>query len=371
MNLSLANNILYKPNFINVGIRSLYTEQDLGVPMYENARYIFRNQFMSIEDTFRSKMKEICEKEDGVIYTEDLKAMLHLTRETDEDMELLNKMLEKYVKGKESRKVTVYAFGPVVMRMFYYLDQPQRALAMFKNDDLSENFDYRSSFRILMCLLFKHNMFKEMREVYDKMLTAKGLNFIGNNSVLLYAGCMKENTPEALEYALKQWKDQYNVIKPSVRSSALMSFLAIKNNAPEVALEILSVVDRENTISIRCLKILTYMSLQRYMQIIPLLKQALEVDSAARKVKFFADVIYELEEKLKAENIRESEELLRLINDIKSHELLETHCTMEEFLVRPMVLSKPTQMKTIRTRTRIPPPSNQLKQATAGLKNYF
>ncbi|XP_017884479.1 uncharacterized protein LOC108627654 [Ceratina calcarata] len=368
LNLNLSNNILSKSNFINVGVRSLYSEQDLGVPLYENARYIFRNQFMTIEDTFRSKMKEICEKEDGVIYTEDLKAMLHLVHENDEDMKLLSKMLEKYVRTKEERKITVYAFGPVVMRMFYYLDQPQRALAMFENNELSEHFDYRTSFRILMCLLYKHNMFKEMRDVYDKILLNKGMDFIGNNSVLMYAGCVKENTPEALDYALKQWKDQYDTVKPSLRSSSLVALLALKNNASEVAAEILSVTDRETAISIRCLKMLTYMSLQKYVQIIPLLKCAVESDTSVRQQKFFADVIYELEEKLKSETVPEREEILHLIDDLKKGDLLEMHCTLEEFLLRPMSIPKQTLG---RNRMKFASSNNQPKQAAAGLKNYF
>lgn len=368
LNLSLANNIFSKSNFINVGIRNLYTEQDLGVPMYESARYIFRNQFMTIEDTFRSKMKEICEKEDGIIYTEDLKAMVHLVRETEDDMALLLKMLQKYVKTKQERTVTMYAFGPVVMRMFYYLDQPRRALDMFENEDFTDNFNYRTSFRILMCLLYKHNMFKEMRDVFDKIVLTRGYAFVGNNSVLMYAGCMKENTPEALEYALKHWKEQFPITKPTLRSSCLLSLLGIKNNAPEVALEVLSVMDRDRTITLRCLKVLAYMSLQRYMQIIPILKFSLESDESIRPHKFFADVIYEVEEHIKSQNVPERDELLQLIDNIKEHKLLEMQCTLEEFLLRPMVMNK-QQPRLGKSRVR--PLDDQPRQATAGLKNYF
>lgn len=172
----------------------MYTERDLGVTGYENARFVFRNQFLTIEDTFRTKMKEICEKEDGIVYTEDLKVMLHLAHENEDDMQLLNTMLEKYVAKKDHRKFGTYAFGPIVMRMYYYLNQPHLALQTFENSALSENFNYRSSFRILMCLLFKHNMFKELRKVYDTTLATKGIEFIGSNNILMYAACMKEVT---------------------------------------------------------------------------------------------------------------------------------------------------------------------------------
>lgn len=149
---------------------------------------------MTIENTFRERMKEICEKDDGVIFTEDLKAMIHLAQPNEQDMTLLNDMLKKYCQKHEVNKIGSYVFGPVVMRMYYHLNQPQYALQAFENDILNNNFNYRSSFRILMCLLYKNNMFEDMKEIYDKVLNTKGIEFIGNNNVLIFAACLKEVT---------------------------------------------------------------------------------------------------------------------------------------------------------------------------------
>ncbi|CAK9801562.1 Pentatricopeptide repeat-containing protein 2, mitochondrial [Anthophora plagiata] len=370
LNISLANNILLKPHFINVGRRSLYSERDIGVTAYENTRFVFRNQFMTIEDTFRSKMKELCEQENGVIYTEDLKAMLHLTQETDEDMDLLIKMLEKYVQIKHEQKLGTYVFGPVVMRMFYYLNQPRRALAAFENEIIGDSFNYRSSFRTLLCLLYKHNMYKEMRQVFDKVFNTKGLEFIGRNSVLLYAACFRENTPEALEYGLNIWKKEYQSMKPSVRSSSMMAYLAIRNNASEAALEILSVVEKEQSISVRCLKILAYLNLQRYLQIIPLLRVAIERTDATSVYRptYFADVIYELQDRLNTESIPEKEDLLKLIQLLKAQDQLDTQHTLEEFLLKPIVIQHKTGMlqRDSRGRNRL-----QEHRDRIGLKNYL
>ncbi|XP_076752170.1 pentatricopeptide repeat-containing protein 2, mitochondrial [Xylocopa sonorina] len=382
LNFSLANNVLFKPNFINVGfIRCLYTEYDLGITTYENARFLFRNQFMSIEDTFRTKMKELCEQENGVVYTEDLKAMLHLARESDDDMELLNNMLTKYVQTEHERKFSAYAFSPVVMRLYYYLNKPEQALAMFDNPLFADNFDYRSSFRILMCLLFKHGMYKEIRDVYDKVFDAKGISFIGSAHVIMYAACLKENTQEAFEYALERWNRQYSVLKPGLRSSYIMSLLAIKQNTPDAALEILSIVDRQTSVPVRSLKVLAYMKLQRYMQIIPMLKHALELrDTAIYKEHFFADVIYELEEKLDTEEAIERKDLLSLIGDVKKYDLIDTRHTLEEYLLRPMGLKKERLDKVGKNFDRTQSTqSNQSTQSTrstyrqnrTGLKNFL
>ncbi|KAG6794738.1 pentatricopeptide repeat-containing protein 2, mitochondrial [Apis mellifera caucasica] len=341
-NLSIlqTKNIFFKSNFLKVGIRCLYTEQDLGVTTYENSRFVFRNQFMTIENTFRERMKEICEKEDGIIFTEDLKAMIHLAQANDQDMFLLNNMLKKYIQKHEHNQIGSFVFGPIVMRMFYHLNQPKYALEAFDNEYLKSSFNYRSSFRTLMCLLYKNSMFKEMKDVYNKVLNSSGVNFIGTNSVLIYAACLKENTPEALEFALNIWKKQYDIIKPSGRSYALISYLAIKNNASEIALDILSTIQRDKVMSIRSLKILAYMNMERYLQIIPILKEVVESNVIQQKYLIFADVIYELEEKLKTLDLEESIPLLDLIKEAKRLEFIQTTMTLEEFLLRPMMVRR-------------------------------
>lgn len=149
---------------------------------------------MTIENTFREKMKEICQKDDGVVFTEDLKAMIHLAQPNEQDMSLLIDMLKKYVQKHKESNISSYVFGPVVMRMYYHLNQPQHALQAFENEILRNSFNYRTSFRILLCLLYKNNMFKDMKEIYDKVLNINGMDFIGSNSVLMYAACLKEVT---------------------------------------------------------------------------------------------------------------------------------------------------------------------------------
>ncbi|XP_043599885.1 pentatricopeptide repeat-containing protein 2, mitochondrial-like [Bombus pyrosoma] len=374
LNISLANNAFLKYNFINVGVRCMYTERDLGVSSYENTRYVFRNQFMTIENTFREKMKEICQDQNGVIYTEDLKAMIHLAQANENDMQLLNGMLEKYIQNQEEKKFGKYVFGPVVMRMYYHLNQPQYALEAFDNGALKESFDYRTSFRILMCLLYKNGMFKEMRQVYQKVLDKKGIDYIGSSNVLMYAGCLKENTLEALEFALNHWKEQYDKTKSSIRSCALLSCLAIKNNKPEIALDVLSTVPLDRVMSIRGLKMLAYAHLGRYIQIIPLLKYGLEQDIIGSKpFYFFADVMYELEEKLKTEDVEEGKQLLNLIEQAKKHDFIQTSYTLEEFILRPMMFSLRLRgnLQNMEDRTRIRNrPSYSLQEKTE-LKNYL
>lgn len=170
----------------------MYADRDLGIQTYENTRFVFRNQFVSIEDTFRVKMKEICDKEDGVVFTEDLKAMIHLAQSNEEDLKLVTEMLKKFTNSKTNMQFGSYVFGPVLMRMLYYLNEPQKALDIFKNPELTETFMYHSAVRVLLCLLYKHQMYEGIREVIDIAEKIKGKEFTSSNIIIAYAGCFKE-----------------------------------------------------------------------------------------------------------------------------------------------------------------------------------
>lgn len=72
----------------------------------------------------------------------------------------------------------------------------------------------------------------------------------------------------------------------------MLSCLAIKNNKPDVALDVLNSIPFDRIMSIRGLKMLAYLHLGRYIQIIPILKYGLELESVRTKPYcFFADVV--------------------------------------------------------------------------------
>jgi len=166
----------------------------LGLQGYENSRLNFRNQFLNVEDTFRTKMQEICGQESSMIFTEDLKSMLHLTQKKPEDIELLVKMLTKYNNQNKEMRFGTFVFGPVVMRTFYYLDEPDVALTAFKDPQFKDFFSQLISYQILLSLLYKHGRYTEMREIYDIIRN----RYVGNSGhprnslLLLMAGCYKE-----------------------------------------------------------------------------------------------------------------------------------------------------------------------------------
>ncbi|XP_076182408.1 pentatricopeptide repeat-containing protein 2, mitochondrial [Ptiloglossa arizonensis] len=341
LGVGLINNNLRKIN-LN-GFRFMYTEQSLGLTQYENTRFIYYNQFATIEDTFRRKMNDICNSENGIVFTEDMKAMLHLAQRKESDYELLLKMIQKYINCKSDVRLGTYNFGPIVMRLFYFLNEPATALSTFKTPSLNEFFGQKSTYQILLCLLYKNNMFNEMREVYDHLVSDEKLMPISKYCfVIIAASCYKQGNPDATEYALKCWKNLIqHELEPSYKSSAITAAIALRNKDPNVALEILSSIKKQQYVDVRCLKILAYIESNKILSIIPLLKTSLDQDyHTAFKHTYYLDVIRVLENRIQNDDSPEATELKNLIFTLKKQDRVIDNVTLEEKLLKPIIMQK-------------------------------
>lgn len=335
INAKVASNIVLKQGFLN-SCRFIYSEKSLGLHGYENARLNFRNQFLNVENAFRTKIQEICNTE-GQIFTEDLKSMLHLVQKTPEDIELLVKMITKFNSQNKELRFGTFVFGPVVMRTLYYLDEPDLALTAFKDPKFENFFDQLISYQILLSLLYKHEKYSEMRDVYD-IIKTKNLDSGGyprNSLILIMAACYKENTPESLEYSLNVWREindkGFIFIR---RASTFLTALAINQNASHIAIEILTTIKESRYIDVRCLKVLAYANLKRFTEIVPLFRKSLEVDRPnIQKESYFKDVIEKLEEAMAQENVPEDFELYKLIKLLKNNNHILFDLTLEDHLV--------------------------------------
>lgn len=359
LNLGLVNNVFSKSNILNVGVRYMYTEKALGITSYEKTRQIYRNQFTSIESTFRSKMKEVCDSTDGVIFTEDLKAMLHLIQKNEDDLKLIKKMIEKYQASNKDLKFGSYVFGTVVMRMYYYLNEPVTALATFNEAVETSLFNQRTSVNILMCLLYKNEMYTEIRDLFNFAINNEAWQTATQNSLLvLCSSCLKENTPESFECALNAWRKVSSMVfRPPARSTTIVVALALKQNAPDVALELIASIQKQHYITVRCLKVMAYMHLQKYVQIIPLFKYILEVDKSSFKHTFYAHVIDDLENNIKNSEAEGTAELLQLITELRRQDHVTPGVRLEDSLLRPKAfmfsrqeITSPTNNNNMRNR---------------------
>lgn len=76
--------------------RTLFAAQTIGLDGYERQRDRTINQFAGMSDKFREKMKEFSDDNSkNMIFTEDLKNMVHLIEDKPEDIELVRKMIKR------------------------------------------------------------------------------------------------------------------------------------------------------------------------------------------------------------------------------------------------------------------------------------
>lgn len=74
----------------------MYSPAALGIDNYINTRERTLQQFASTEEKFKAKMAEFSEEgSKHMIFTEDLKAMVHLVEDKDDDLNILKAMLKK------------------------------------------------------------------------------------------------------------------------------------------------------------------------------------------------------------------------------------------------------------------------------------
>lgn len=74
----------------------MYSASSLGIDTFIQQQDRIKSQLVNIQEKFRSKMEEnIKETSTNIIFTEDLKNMIHIAAE--EDIDIVIKMMKKWV----------------------------------------------------------------------------------------------------------------------------------------------------------------------------------------------------------------------------------------------------------------------------------
>lgn len=74
-------------------MQQLYAPSALGIDGYLQTRKRIKEQFSNFSDKFRTKMLDFVSDSKNMIFTEDLKNMVHLAEPTD--LELVTNMIKK------------------------------------------------------------------------------------------------------------------------------------------------------------------------------------------------------------------------------------------------------------------------------------
>lgn len=271
----------------------LYSISALGIDGYLQARKRVREQFANFSDKFKNKMTEFASDSKNMIFTEDLKNIIHIAEPADIDLVL--KMIKKFNTQKTEFRFGSFIFGPIVMRMFHFLDAPNEAIKCFDEPANEDFFAQLVSYQILLDLLYNYQMYDEMYRVFEK-IQQKQLNmtkFPKYPVVLILGACYKQNTPKSLAYATKLWSEmiEFGTV-PLRRSAGFMAALALNQGAPHLALESVA-LQKPHYITVRNIRAVALAQLGRLDESLTVLRGVLNIDKPEQKDKhtFFEETI--------------------------------------------------------------------------------
>lgn len=130
----------------------------------------------------------------NMIFTEDLKNMIHIVEKKPADLELAVKMIAKFNTQNKEVRFGNFIFGPVVMRMFHHLKEEELALQCFKNPNMDGFFDQLTSYQILVDMLYENGRYQDVRDVFKiiKSRQIQGGIYPKHVLVVVFAACYKE-----------------------------------------------------------------------------------------------------------------------------------------------------------------------------------
>ncbi|CAG9795765.1 unnamed protein product [Diatraea saccharalis] len=336
-------------------VQQLYSQASLGIDGYLHTRKKIKEQFANFTDKFRTKMTEFVTDPKNMIFTEDLKNMIHLAEPTD--LKLVTNMIKKFNSDNSEFRFGSFVFGPVVMRMYHFLDAPNEALKCFEDPNNSGFFDQLVSYQILMDLLYNHEMYEEIYRVFER-IKERQINmtkFPKYPLVLVFASCYKQNTPQSLEYASKLWSEMTSVgTVPLRRTSTYFAALALKQGKPQIAIESISSL-KQHYVTIRNIKVMGLADMDRVDDAFPVLRSVMEIDvpEQTHKHTFFEETISRVRqavEKSKNQDVKKEfeniEKALRdrgLVDEQTLDQLLNSEITLTMKKEQPRGI--PSQIK--------------------------
>ncbi|XP_063972039.1 pentatricopeptide repeat-containing protein 2, mitochondrial-like [Diachasmimorpha longicaudata] len=315
------------------GSRTLYTEKSLGLDNYKDARLSYHETYRNSLATFKDKIKTNVSDGKSMIFTEDLKALLHVVEKNPEDVSLLKTALEKFNSQDSEIRFGMFKFGPVVMRAFHYLNEPSVALETFKNPKFDTFYDQQTTFALLTDLLFENGMYKEVREVYE-LIRAKSASANKNPKLVISVvalACYKENTKESLDFGVKVCK---NITErgalPLRKVISTLAALALKQNAPHIALELITACKKSDYISTRTVRAMALCDLDRLDDLTIEFQSALKRGIVSTN-QYFSDIIPKVEAAIQRGNISPNAEICELFELMKVREYIQNK-TLEEHI---------------------------------------
>lgn len=158
-------------------------------------------------------------------------------------------------------------------------------------------------------MLYEQGRYQDVVDVFELIRSKQiqGGMYPRHVVLLVFAACYKEviftrhssntfyseqNTPESFKYLMELWSELNNVGHiPMRRAITFAAALAIKQNAPHIALEIVGTARQQHYVTVRNIKVLAFTDLNRADDALPILKAVLQVTDTTNKQSFSKDVV--------------------------------------------------------------------------------
>lgn len=318
----------------------------MGLENFVSLRQKTEIQFTNKKEKFKEKMDKLMHSNDNVmVFTEDLKSAVFLAEATEKDLSLVLEMAKKFNQQYQGLRFGAYVFGPVVMRMYHYLNQPDAALAALKTKELDGFFDQMISYHIAMDLLYKSEKYEDVLDVFELVQEKRiaGVKYPKNCFTIAVATFYKLNTQDSLMKVLNLFDsaEEYGLFI-NRRIIMFAAALALKQNQPHIALELLLRADSVTHISICSMKVIALCELDRIEDALPLLRSLIQIDLPATS-RSSGDFYIVEEAVLTAETASQKtgkKELIAEFEHIKKS-LLENNSISDKTL--DMILSEPIE----------------------------
>ncbi|XP_069163152.1 pentatricopeptide repeat-containing protein 2, mitochondrial isoform X1 [Procambarus clarkii] len=263
------------------GCCHLFAPSALGIDNYISGRERTAIHYEDKTEKFKKQMRESMSSKDRVmVFTEDLKNAIHLTEASEEDLSLVSEMIKKFNQQHQGLRFGAFVFGPVVMRMYYYLNQPDAALAALQAKEMEGFFDQMASYQIAMSLLYKNEKYQEVLDVFELLQEKRigGIRYPKNCFTIAVATLYKLNTQESLTKVLKLFEhaEEYGMFI-NRRLIIFAAALALKQNHPHIALELLS-KSTVTHISVCSIKVMALCEQDQVEVALPLLRSLIQID---------------------------------------------------------------------------------------------
>lgn len=317
--------LLRKRSYINkLSHRLIYSAEALDIESLEHIKRAKSTLYGDARQRYSERIAEYLEKgETNLVVREDLINLIAFAENVG-DIDLIDKLAEL----KKHDESFVAGWGAAVARLYYKFNQVDRAYNNLRDvDRFGPFFHQLKSFQVVMTMLFDADRHEHVLELYD--LATKTFKMRENFpfkthrllSIITFASLAKMNTPESLEMAEKMFSEDRSNMKFMGRVVSFLSYLAVNQNKPGLALNLSSDTVRSYT-STRELKTISLLKLNRHEDVIYHLRNVISRTPHNFKIilKETYDYIENSQDKIEDEKVRQ--ELMDLLVEIKQNDLV-------------------------------------------------